>query len=72
MDLTFPLQFGEQEVTVKTGFDQTNNYRDAQVRSYRFLAEGGPIPTDGLDNRIDYIFEAVSYTHLTLPTTPYV
>ena len=57
MDLTFPLQFGEQEVTVKTGFDQTNNYRDAQVRSYRFLAEGGPIPTDGLDNRIDYIFE---------------
>ena len=27
------------------------------MRSYRFLAEGGPIPSDGLDNRIDYIFE---------------
>ncbi len=57
IDLTFPLQLGDQEVIIKTGFDQSNNYRDAQVRSYRFLAEGGPIPTDGLDNRIDYIFE---------------
>ncbi len=57
LDLTFPLQLGDQEVIIKTGFDQSNNYRDAQVRSYRFLAEGGPIPTDGLDNRIDYIFE---------------
>jgi hypothetical protein len=35
IDFTFPLQLGEQEVTIKTGFDQTNNYSDAQVRSYR-------------------------------------
>ena len=42
---------------LKIGYDLTENNRDAQVRSYRFLAEGGPIPQDGLDNRIDYIFE---------------
>ena len=37
LDLTFPLQLGDQEVIIKTGFDQSNNYGDAQVRSYRFL-----------------------------------
>ena len=58
IDLTFPVVLNnDQEVIFKVGYDQTNNYREAEVRSFRFLAEGGPIPLDGLDNRIDYIFE---------------
>jgi len=57
LDLTYPIQIFETDAVLKVGYDLTENNRDAQVRSYRFLAEGGPIPQDGLDNRIDYIFE---------------
>ena len=57
LDLTYPIQLFERDTVLKIGYDLTENNRDAQVRSYRFLAEGGPIPQDGLDNRIDYIFE---------------
>ena len=56
-DLTIPVEIDNQELLFKVGIDKSNNNRNAQVRSYRFLAEGGPIPPDGLDNRIDYIFE---------------
>ena len=56
-DLTIPVELDNQELLFKVGIDKSNNNRNAQVRSYRFLAEGGPIPSDGLDNRIDYIFE---------------
>ena len=56
-DLTIPVEIDNQELLFKVGLDKSNNNRNAQVRSYRFLAEGGPIPPDGLDNRIDYIFE---------------
>jgi hypothetical protein len=55
-DLTIPVELDNQELLFKVGIDKSNNNRNAQVRSYRFLAEGGPIPSDGLDNRIDYIF----------------
>ena len=57
VDLTYPIELFQTEAVLKVGYDLTENNRDAQVRSYRFLAEGGPIPQDGLDNRIDYIFE---------------
>ena len=57
LDLAYPIQLFERDTVLKIGYDLTENSRDAQVRSYRFLAEGGPIPQDGLDNRIDYIFE---------------
>ena len=56
-DLTLPIQLADKEVILKLGADSTENTRDAQVRSFRFLAEGGPIPTEFLANRIDYIFE---------------
>ena len=55
-DLTLPISIGDSDVEFKIGSEVKQNYREAEVRSYRFLAEGGPIPTDGLDNRIDYIF----------------
>ena len=55
-DLTLPITIGDSDVELKIGSEVKQNYREAEVRSYRFLAEGGPIPTDGLDNRIDYIF----------------
>ena len=55
-DLTLPISIGDSDVELKIGSEVKQNYREAEVRSYRFLAEGGPIPTDGLDNRIDYIF----------------
>ena len=55
-DLTIPLELDNQELLFKVGIDKSNNNSNAQVRSYRFLAECGPIPSDGLDNRIDYIF----------------
>ena len=55
-DLTLPITIGDSDVELKIGSELKQNYREAEVRSYRFLAEGGPIPTDGLDNRIDYIF----------------
>ena len=56
-DLTIPVELDNQELLFKVGIDKSNNNRNAQVRSYRFLAEGGPIPADGLDNRTEYIFE---------------
>ena len=56
LDISYPIQLFETDAVLKVGYDLTENNRDAQVRSYRFLAEGGPIPQDGLDNRIDYIF----------------
>ena len=30
------------------------------------------VPSSNMKKRIVYILKAVSYTHLTLPTTPYV
>ena len=56
-DLTAPLNIDGTEIIVKIGSDYTENNREAEVRSFRFLAEGGPIPLDGLDNRVDYLFE---------------
>ena len=41
---------------MRTGVEIVENDRSAEVRSFRFLAAGGPLPQDGLDNRIDYIF----------------
>ena len=56
IDLQIPLTISDTEVELKFGSELKENYREAEVRSFRFLAEGGPIPTEGLDNRIDYIF----------------
>ena len=61
IDLTYPIELFDNEAVLKIGYDLTENNRDAQVRSYRFLSEGGPIPTDGLDNRIDYIFADANF-----------
>ena len=53
IDLEIP--FGSSTF-LRAGVESLENDRLAEVRSYRFLAAGGPIPQDGLDNRIDYIF----------------
>ena len=53
IDLEIPL--GESTF-LRTGVENIENDRSAEVRSFRFLAAGGPLPQDGLDNRIDYIF----------------
>ncbi len=53
IDLEIP--FGSSTF-LRAGVESVENDRSAEVRSYRFLAAGGPIPRDGLDNRIDYIF----------------
>ncbi len=53
IDLEIP--FGSSTF-LRAGIESLENDRSAEVRSYRFLAAGGPIPQDGLDNRIDYIF----------------
>jgi TonB-dependent receptor len=53
IDLEIP--FGSSTF-LRAGIESLENDRSAEVRSYRFLAAGGPIPRDGLDNRIDYIF----------------
>jgi len=53
LDLEIPL--GESTF-LRTGVENVENDRSAEVRSFRFLAAGGPLPQDGLDNRIDYIF----------------
>ncbi len=53
LDLEIP--FGESTF-LRTGVESVENDRSAEVRSFRFLAAGGPLPQDGLDNRIDYIF----------------
>ena len=53
IDLEIP--FGSSTF-LRAGVESLENDRSAEVRSYRFLAAGGPIPQDGLDNRIDYIF----------------
>ena len=57
IDLEIPLEipFGSSTF-LRAGVESLENDRSAEVRSYRFLAAGGPIPRDGLDNRIDYIF----------------
>ena len=57
LDLEIPLEipFGSSTF-LRAGVESLENDRLAEVRSYRFLAAGGPIPRDGLDNRIDYIF----------------
>ena len=57
IDLEIPLEipFGSSTF-LRAGVESLENDRLAEVRSYRFLAAGGPIPQDGLDNRIDYIF----------------
>ncbi len=57
IDLEIPLEipFGSSTF-LRAGVESLENDRSAEVRSYRFLAAGGPIPQDGLDNRIDYIF----------------
>ena len=56
IDLEIPLEipFGSSTF-LRAGVESLENDRSAEVRSYRFLAAGGPIPQDGLDNRIDYI-----------------
>ena len=41
----------------------------------RFKQNGGQLPQGGIDEdetELDALYRAVSYTHLTLPTTPYV
>ena len=53
IDLEIP--FGSSTF-LRAGVESLENDRSAEVRSYRFLAAGGPIPQDGLDNRLDYIF----------------
>ena len=53
IDLEIP--FGSSTF-LRAGVESLENDRSAEVRSYRFLAAGGPLPRDGLDNRIDYIF----------------
>ena len=53
IDLEIP--FGSSSF-LRAGVESLENDRSAEVRSYRFLAAGGPIPQSGLDNRIDYIF----------------
>ena len=53
IDLEIP--FGSSTF-LRAGVESLENDRSAEVRSYRFLAAGGPLPQDGLDNRIDYIF----------------
>ncbi len=53
IDLEIP--FGSSTF-LRAGVESLKNDRSAEVRSYRFLAAGGPLPRDGLDNRIDYIF----------------
>ena len=57
IDLEIPLEipFGSTAF-LRAGVESLENDRSAEVRSYRFLAAGGPIPQSGLDNRIDYIF----------------
>ena len=40
------------------------------IARYRLTAANGVLITDEIRNR--YKIDAVSYTHLTLPTTPYV
>jgi outer membrane receptor protein involved in Fe transport len=53
IDLEIP--FGSSTF-LRAGLESLENDRLAEVRSYRFLAAGGPLPRAGLDNRIDYIF----------------
>ena len=55
VSIPFTLDNGA-EIEAKIGFDQSENERQAEVRSFRFLAAGGPLPTELLDNRVDYIF----------------
>ena len=56
LDLTLPVATDTADLIFKIGLDQKVNDREAEVRSYRFLAAGGPLPDDLLGKRVDYIF----------------
>ena len=56
LDLTLPVETDTADLIFKIGLDQKVNDREAEVRSYRFLAAGGPLPDDLLRKRVDYIF----------------
>ena len=56
LDLTLPVETDTADLIFKIGLDQKVNDREAEVRSYRFLAAGGPLPDDLLGKRVDYIF----------------
>ena len=58
----FPISYSH----IREGFDFLQNWEER----YHFITElGTKIPTYPPEFRID---QSVSYTHLTLPTTPYV
>ena len=46
LDLTLPVETDTADLIFKIGLDQKVNDREAEVRSYRFLAAGGPLPDD--------------------------
>ena len=56
IDFTFPVQLESSELLIKAGIDYRENKRDAQVRSFRFSPAGGPLPSEALTQRVDYIF----------------
>ena len=61
LDISFPVVTDNLDLLLKAGFDTTENNRDAEVRSFRFLAAGGPLPQELLSKRIDYIFADVNF-----------
>tara|TARA_A100001234_G_scaffold162830_1_gene144147 strand:- start:266 stop:2866 length:2601 start_codon:yes stop_codon:yes gene_type:complete len=56
LDLTIPIELESSDLIFKLGVDHKVNDREAEVRSFRFLAAGGPLPNELLGKRVDYIF----------------
>jgi hypothetical protein len=56
LDLTIPIETDSTDLIFKVGIDHKVNDREAEVRSFRFLAAGGPLPDELLSKRVDYIF----------------
>ena len=66
-------------VTLKTDIKHWSNARgDGKLFSVHLMDESGEIRATGFNDAVDRFYpilqenKAVSYTHLTLPTTPYV
>lgn len=60
IDVNYRATVGGRDVNLKAGYLYTDTKRDSEQRDYRLLPTGGPLPTELLFSRIDYIFSDVN------------
>ena len=72
--LLFRLAFGARKTTEKEMFvlPDTDQYRPYAAEARRMIRASLALPYEPVTIRSDDGLTPVSYTHLTLPTTPYV